>query len=125
MRWCLRISVVTIRSADTLHQHSPRGRPTPMSDPSSKGNTITAPGQSTTDPAFEAAVWRKVTFRLLPFLFVLYLLNILDRVNVGFGKLTMLDDLGLDARHYGFFAGLFYISYILFEVPSNLILNRT
>jgi D-galactonate transporter len=77
------------------------------------------------DPAFEAAVWRKVTLRLIPFLFVLYLLNILDRVNVGFAKLTMLHDLELDPKHYGFFAGLFYISYILFEVPSNLILNRT
>src|SRR5262249_54071286 len=65
------------------------------------------------------------SLRLMPFLFVLYLLNILDRINVGFGKLTMLEDLGMEARHYGFFAGLFYISYILFEVPSNLILNRT
>src|SRR5260370_28975372 len=79
------------------------------------------PGNS----AFEAAVRRKVTLRLIPFLFILYLLNILDRVNVGFASLTMLKDLKLDSRHYGFFAGLFYLSYILFEVPSNLILNRT
>jgi D-galactonate transporter len=78
-----------------------------------------------TDPAFEAAVWRKVILRILPFLFVLYLLNIVDRINVGFAKLTMLEDLGLNDKSFGFFAGLFYIGYILFEVPSNLILNRT
>jgi sugar phosphate permease len=77
------------------------------------------------DPEFEAQVWRKVTLRLIPLLFFLYLLNILDRINVGFGKLQMLGDLGLDDQDYGFFAGLFYIGYILFEVPSNLILNRT
>ena len=77
------------------------------------------------DPAFEAQIWRKVGRRLIPLLFFLYLLNILDRINVGFGKLQMLDDLGLDDQDYGFFAGLFYVGYILFEVPSNLILNRT
>jgi MFS family permease len=79
----------------------------------------------TTDPFFEAAVWRKVTLRLIPILFILYMLNILDRINVGFAKLTMLKDLELDEKYFGHFAGLFYISYILFEVPSNLILNRT
>jgi ACS family tartrate transporter-like MFS transporter len=80
------------------------------------------------DAAAERAVWLKVSLRLLPFLFLLYVVNILDRVNLGFARLRMLDDLGLtgaeaeDVYSLGF--GIFYIGYILFEVPSNLILHR-
>jgi ACS family tartrate transporter-like MFS transporter len=70
-------------------------------------------------------VRRKVTLRLLPFLFLLYVFNILDRVNVGFAKLQMFGDLGMTEQAYGFGAGLFYIGYFVFEVPSNLIMNRT
>jgi len=79
-------------------------------------------------PDLEAAVLWKVSLRILPFLFLLYVLNILDRVNVGFARLQMLSDLGLDAatgeRVYGFGFGVFYIGYCVFEVPSNLILRR-
>jgi MFS family permease len=75
----------------------------------------------------EAVLW-KVSLRLLPFLFLLYVLNILDRVNVGFARLQMLGDLGLDGetgeRVYGLGAGIFFIGYFIFEVPSNLILRR-
>jgi ACS family tartrate transporter-like MFS transporter len=67
---------------------------------------------------------RKATWRLVPFLFLLYIVNILDRVNVGFARLQMLDDLGLDESVYALGAGIFYIGYLLFEVPSNLILAR-
>jgi ACS family tartrate transporter-like MFS transporter len=76
------------------------------------------------DPALEATVLRKVTLRLIPFLFVLYVLNILDRVNLGFARLQMPAEL---ARHsvFGLAAGMFFIGYFLFEVPSNLILKRT
>jgi ACS family phthalate transporter-like MFS transporter len=81
--------------------------------------TIQTPSDVQAAKAMEAAVWLKVGVRLIPFLFVLYLVNILDRINVGFAKLTMLEDLGLDDAQYGFLAGLFYIGYILFEVPSN------
>jgi ACS family tartrate transporter-like MFS transporter len=70
------------------------------------------------------AVLAKVTWRLIPFLFVLYVINILDRVNVGYARLQMLDDLKLSEGAYGFGAGLFYIGYFVFEVPSNLILHR-
>jgi ACS family tartrate transporter-like MFS transporter len=71
------------------------------------------------------AVMAKVTLRLIPFIFLLYVVNILDRVNIGFARLRMLDDLGMSEQAYAFGAGLFYVSYFLFEVPSNLILCRT
>lgn len=70
------------------------------------------------------AVLRKVAWRLVPFIFLLYVVNILDRVNVGFARLTMLDDLQMSEQAYALGAGLFYIGYLLFEVPSNLILCR-
>ncbi len=74
--------------------------------------------------AAEAAVLRKVTLRLIPFLFLLYVLNILDRSNVAMAKKAMMGDLGLSDAAYGLGAGLFYAGYVLFEVPSNLILNK-
>ncbi|MFE2754328.1 MFS transporter [Actinosynnema sp. NPDC059335] len=67
---------------------------------------------------------RAATVRLVPFLGLLYLLNYLDRVNVGFAALTMNADLGISAAAYGLGAGLFFIGYFLFEVPSNIILHR-
>jgi ACS family tartrate transporter-like MFS transporter len=72
----------------------------------------------------EREVLWKVALRLLPFLFLLYLVNILDRVNVGFARLQMLNDVGLSKAVYGWGAGLFYFGYLTFEVPSNLILHR-
>ncbi len=74
--------------------------------------------------AVESRVIRKVTIRLVPFLGLLYLINYLDRVNVGFAGLTMNSDLGLSAAAYGLGAGLFFIGYFFFEVPSNIILHR-
>src|SRR5438132_1660832 len=72
----------------------------------------------------EAAVLRKVTLRLIPYLFLLYVVNILDRANIGIAKLQMLTDLDMSEKAYGFGAGVFYVGYLLFEVPSNLILHR-
>lgn len=74
--------------------------------------------------AREAAVLRRVAWRLLPFLFILYIAAYLDRINVGFAALQMNADLGFSAAVYGFGAGIFFLGYILFEVPSNLILER-
>jgi ACS family tartrate transporter-like MFS transporter len=71
----------------------------------------------------DATLWR-VSRRLLPFLFVLYVVSFLDRVNVGFASLEMNRDLGLSPADYGFGAGVFFIGYAVFEVPSNLILAR-
>ena len=67
---------------------------------------------------------RVVSRRLIPFLFLLYIVSFLDRVNVGFAALEMNSDLGLSPAVYGFGAGIFFIGYALLEVPSNLILAR-
>ncbi len=74
--------------------------------------------------AFENATYRKVTLRLVPFLMLCYVVAYLDRVNVGFAKLQMLGDLGFTETIYGRAAGMFFIGYFLFEIPSNLILHR-
>jgi len=76
----------------------------------------------TTDPT--AAAVARVSRRLIPFLFLLYVLNFLDRVNVGFAALEMNQDLGFGPAVYGFGAGVFFLGYCLFEVPSNLVLYR-
>lgn len=75
-------------------------------------------------PPTEAQVLRKVAWRLLPFMGLLYFTAYLDRVNVGFAALTMNRDVGLSAAAYGAGAGIFFIGYFLFEVPSNLILEK-
>ncbi len=72
----------------------------------------------------EARTIARVTRRLVPFLIVCYFVAYLDRVNVGFAALTMNKDLGLTAQAYGIGAGIFFLSYFLFEVPSNLFLER-
>jgi len=72
----------------------------------------------------ETRAYRKVTLRLLPFLMLCYVAAYLDRVNVGFAKLEMLGDLGFSETAYGLGAGMFFIGYFLFEVPSNIILHR-
>src|SRR6478735_12697312 len=69
-------------------------------------------------------VYRKVTWRLVPFLFACYVAAYLDRVNVGFAKLQMLSDLQFSETVYGLGAGIFFIGYFLFEVPSNIIMHR-
>ena len=72
----------------------------------------------------ESATIAKVTWRLIPFLLLLYIVAWLDRVNVGFAALQMNQDLGFSAAVYGFGAGVFFIGYALCEIPSNLILAR-
>jgi len=67
---------------------------------------------------------RKVSFRLLPLLFVLYIASYLDRTNVGMAALQMNKQIGLSSAAYGFGASIFFIGYALFEVPSNIILAR-
>ncbi|WP_213958073.1 MFS transporter [Variovorax sp. dw_954] len=70
------------------------------------------------------ATYRKITWRLIPFLFILWVLAWIDRVNIGFVKLTMLDDLKWSDSIYGLGAGIFFLGYFFFEVPSNLLLQR-
>ena len=74
--------------------------------------------------ATESATYAKVMWRLLPFLFLCYMCAYLDRINVGYAKLQMMQDLGLSDAIYGLGAGIFFVGYLLFEVPSNLILLR-
>ena len=66
----------------------------------------------------------KAAWRLIPFLVLCYVVAFLDRVNVGFAALTMNKELGLTAEMFGFGAGIFFFGYFMFEVPSNLILER-
>ena len=74
--------------------------------------------------ASEDATYLKVTWRLIPFLLVCYIIAYLDRVNVGFAKLQMQSALGFSDVVYGLGAGMFFIGYFFFEVPSNIILHR-
>jgi MFS family permease len=74
--------------------------------------------------ALEKATMRRVTFRMVPFLMVCYFFALLDRVNVGFAALQMNQDLGLSPAVFGLGASMFFVSYFLCEVPSNLALER-
>ena len=67
---------------------------------------------------------RKVRIRILPFLFVLYVICYLDRVNIGIAALTMNQDLAITSEQFGLLTGIFFIGYFLFEVPSNLLLHK-
>ncbi|MEP7295818.1 MAG: MFS transporter [Burkholderiales bacterium] len=85
------------------------------------------PADALAAPADASALdgaYRAITWRLIPFLFVLWVLAWIDRVNVGFVKLTMLDELKWSETVYGFGAGIFFLGYFFFEVPSNLLLQR-
>lgn len=72
----------------------------------------------------EQALYRRLHWRLVPYLLLLYIVAWFDRVNIGIASLQMNADLGLSARVYGLGAGIFFLGYALFEVPSNLILAR-
>lgn len=67
---------------------------------------------------------RKVAYRLLPFVFVLYIVNYIDRVNVSFANLRMSTELGFSDRIYGLGVGMFYVTYVLFEIPGAIIVER-
>jgi len=71
-----------------------------------------------------AKVISKLTRRLLPFMFLLYIVNYLDRINVGFAALQMRGQLGFSDKVYGLGAGIFFAGYFFFQVPSNLALAR-
>jgi len=84
------------------------------------GGAVPAPATTSR----EDAAYARVTWRLLPLLFICYVAAYLDRVNVGFAKLQMLNELHFSEAIYGLGAGIFFIGYFLFEVPSNLLLHR-
>lgn len=72
----------------------------------------------------ETALVRKISWRIIPFVFVLYIVSYLDRANIGYAALQMNKDLALSSEAFGFVSGIFFIGYFLFEVPSNVFLNR-
>ena len=72
----------------------------------------------------EQAIVRKITWRIIPFVFVLYIISYLDRANIGYAALQMNKELALSSEAFGFVSGIFFIGYFLFEVPSNVMLNR-
>ena len=72
----------------------------------------------------ESGLYKRIFWRIVPFLFLCYVVAFLDRVNVGFAKLQMAGQLGFSDAVYGFGAGIFFIGYFIFEVPSNLILEK-
>src|SRR3954454_10187250 len=67
---------------------------------------------------------RRVALRIVPFIMLLYFVAFIDRVNIGFAALTMNKDLGFTPAIFGFGAGIFFIGYFLFEVPSNIVLDK-
>jgi MFS family permease len=72
----------------------------------------------------EASTIRKLRIRLLPFLFALYVVAFIDRINLGFAALTMNRELAITSQQFGFAAGIFFWGYFLFEIPSNLMLHK-
>lgn len=74
--------------------------------------------------AFEQHTIRKIRLRLLPFLFLLYIVAFLDRTNVGFAALKMNSELGITSAQYGFLTGVFFWGYFLFEIPSNMMMHK-
>ena len=72
----------------------------------------------------EALTTRKVRRRILPFVFILFIIAVVDRNNIAFAALTMNKELGIDSQQYGFIAAMFFPGYIIFEIPSNLLLYR-
>ena len=78
------------------------------------------------DPALdlEKRTIRKVMLRIIPFIFVLYIISYLDRANISYAALQMNHELGLSSEAFGFASGIFFIGYFLFEVPSNMMLAK-
>src|ERR1700736_5575510 len=70
------------------------------------------------------ALYRRITWRLIPYLFVLYIVAYIDRVNVGFAAMDMKRQLHFSDTVYGTGAGIFFLGYALFDMPSNLLLRR-
>ena len=75
--------------------------------------------------ALERSTTRKVTIRLIPFLFLCFTISILDRVNIGFAALQMNEDLGFSNAVFGLGAGIFFLGYFLLEVPGSAMMTKS
>lgn len=80
--------------------------------------------QATPTGVDETSVIRRMTWRVVPIVFVAYVFAYLDRVNISFAALTMNADLQISAYTYGWIAGIFFVGYFVFAVPSNVMLDR-
>ncbi|MCG5072144.1 MFS transporter [Paraburkholderia tagetis] len=80
--------------------------------------------QDTTTVIDERALVRKIAWRIIPFVFILYVISYIDRANIGYAALQMNHELALTSEAFGFASGIFFIGYFLFEVPSNVMLNK-
>jgi ACS family tartrate transporter-like MFS transporter len=78
----------------------------------------------TTQTIDERALVRKITWKIIPFVFILYVISYLDRANIGYAALQMNRELALSSEAFGLISGIFFIGYFAFEVPSNIALNR-
>lgn len=72
----------------------------------------------------EQKLMRKITLRIIPFLFLLYIISYLDRANIGYAALEMNKELAISSEAFGLISGIFFIGYFLFEVPSNVMLKK-
>ena len=81
-------------------------------------------GQPIAPNSIEARTIRKLRIRIIPFIFLLYVVAFLDRINIGFAALTMNKELGITSQQFGLLAGIFFFGYFLFEIPSNLLLHK-
>src|SRR3954447_8700633 len=87
-------------------------------------STLASDTPARTEADLEDRTYSKVTWRLIPFLCLCFVIAFLDRVNVSFAKLQMVTDLKFSDTTYGLGAGMFFLAYFLFEVPSNVIMHK-
>src|SRR5215469_756982 len=90
----------------------------------SSAHAVSASANEIHTETTEDSLFRKVTLRIIPFLFFCYVIAILDRNNIGFAQLQMKHDLSLTDAAYSLGAVFFFIGYVLFEVPSNMLLHK-
>ncbi|WP_218009996.1 MFS transporter [Actinomadura kijaniata] len=82
------------------------------------------PPDGAPDAAVRAATMRRVTRRIVPLLMLGYVVSYIDRINIGFAKFGLEESFGMSGAEYGFAAGIFFLGYVLAEVPSNIVLAR-
>src|SRR5437870_12133591 len=74
--------------------------------------------------SMQAGTARKLRLWIIPYLFLLYVIAYLDRINIGFAALTMNKELAITSEQFGLLVGIFFLGYLLFEIPSNLLLHK-
>ena len=83
-----------------------------------------ATGRALLPTEIETSTIRKLRTRIIPFVFVLFVINFVDRINIGFAALTMNRELAITSQQFGFLSGIFFLGYFIFEIPSNLLLHK-